>query len=623
MGKINLKPGTIINYMGEQWRILKTINIKNLEIQNLLSNEIVTILLDDLQSNNINNHKSRHIDSYSTEEWAEALRREEIIKDLVFVSRTKYDVELVAKEHGYSYVTLYNWIKLYEKTGEISSLVPATSKRGKKGNRLDSRVNEIISDIIENIYLNKQRYSFNRVYNKIYLACKHESLKIPHRNTIRYRISQIEPKKVIKRRYGYKRAKEEFDNADGKFPEGKFPFDFIQIDHTPLDIILVDSVYRKALGRPILTMAIDVYSRMIVGIYVSFLGPAFYNVSQCMFSIFNKKDNLLKKYGVEGEWNAYGIPRIIGVDNGPDLVCEDMQRVCDEYGISLQKRPVARPQFGPHIERAFKTHNESIHNLPGTTFGDIVEKGDYNSNKNATYTIEEFTTWLLQYIVNIYHKKYHSEIFMTPEQKYLEGVMGNDENPGVGLAPVLDNIDNVRISLLPTEIRTIQKDGITIDGVTYYSDVLRHWIGIKDDKNKRVNHKIKRDPLNIQMIYFYDPELKEYFEIPYRKLSAPAMTLWDLYAVKKYLKNQKIKNYNEDDIFKAYEKLYEIESEIEKKHKTYVKDQRKRTVKIKETVAEKREKLYDNYTEVNPEHFDGLFENIEIFDVKTDKKKNG
>lgn len=517
MGKIDLKPGSIVNYMGEQWKVLKTIDFQNLKIQNIFTNDVFVVSIDDLQSNIVESHKNRYIDSYSSDAWSEALRREEIIKDLVFVSRTKNDVEEVAKEHGYSYVTLYNWIKLYEQTGETSSLVPRIAKRGKKGNRLDPKVDEIINDVLENIYLNEQRYSFNRVYNKIYLACKHENLKAPHRNTIRYRISQIKPKKVVRKRDGYKKAQEQFDNFDGKFPAGKFPFDFVQIDHTPLDIRLVDSMYRKPLGRPTLTMAIDVYSRMVVGLFVSFMGPAFYNVSQCMFNIFTKKDNLLKKYGVEGEWEIFGIPRIIGVDNGSDLVCEDMQRVCDEYGISLQKRPVGRPQFGPHIERAFRTHNGDIHNLSGTTFSNISEKGDYDSDKHASYTIEEFTSWLLHYIVNIYHKKYHSEIFMTPEQKYLEGIVGNDKNPGVGLAPILDNIEDVKISLLPTEMRTVQKDGITIDGVTYYSDVLRHWIGIKNDANRRISHKIKRDPMNIQKIYFYDPELKEYFEVPYQK----------------------------------------------------------------------------------------------------------
>lgn len=615
MGKIDLKPGSIVNYMGEQWKVLKTVDFQSLKIQNIYTHDVFVVSIDDLQSNVVETHKNRYIDSYSREEWAEALRREDIIKDLVFVSRTKSDVEKIAKEHGYSYVTLYNWIKLYEQTGETSSLVPGTAKRGKKGNRLDPKVNEIIEDVLENVYLNSQRYSFNRVYNKIYLACRHENLKAPHRNTIRYRISKIEPKKVVKRRDGYKKAQEQFKNYDGKFPAGKFPLDFVQIDHTPLDIRLVDRIYRKPLGRPTLTMAIDVYSRMVVGLYVSFMGPAFYNVSQCMFNIFTKKDNLLKKYNVEGEWDIFGIPRIIGVDNGSDLVCEDMQRVCDEYGISLQKRPVGRPQFGPHIERAFKTHNGDIHNLPGTTFSNIAEKGNYNSDKHASYTIEEFTTWLLHYIVNIYHKKYHSEICMTPEQKYLEGIMGNDENPGVGLPPVLDNLDDVKISLLPTEIRTVQKDGITIDGVTYYSDVLRHWIGIKNDENRRVNHKIKRDPMNIQKIYFYDPELKEYFEVPYRKISAPAMTLWDLLAVKRYLKDQKIRNYNEDDIFDAYERLYEIEDNIEATHKKHLKKHKNKVVKIKEMVAENKERINDKSSKVDSEDTDNLYKNIQIYDV--------
>jgi putative transposase len=622
MGKINLKLNSIVNYNSEQCKVLKIINLHQLEIQNINNNERFVVSTGDLESDSvICDKKKQYIDSYSSEEWAEALKRESIIKDLVFVKRTKKDVEEAAKESGYSYVSLYSWIKLYEQTGEPSSLVPNISKRGKKGSRLDFEVEKVIEEILENTYLTKQRYNFNRVYNEIYISCKHQKLQAPHRNTIRNRIAELEPKKVVKRRYGNDEAEKDFGNVEGVFPEGKFPFDFVQIDHTPVDIMLVDRIYRKPLGRPNLTMAIDVYSRMIVGVYVSFLSPAFYNVSQCLYNIFTKKDSFLERYNVIGEWDIFGIPRIIGVDNGSDLVSEDMQRVCDEYGIILQKRPVGKPRFGPHIERAFKTHNGDIHNLPGTTYSNIVEKGSYDSNKNATYTIEEFTRWLLHYIVNIYHKKYHSKIYMTPEQKYMEGILGNEQNAGVGLPPILDNLDEIKISLLPTEMRTIQKDGISVDGVTYYSDVLRHWIGIRDHKNEMIKHKIKRDPLNIQKIYFYDSELKEYFEIPYRKLSAPAMTLWDLHAVKKYFKNQKINNYNEDDVFDAYEKLYKIESGVEENHKAHMQAQKKRAIKVRETVAEKREKTHGNSAEISPEHFDGLFENIEIYDITTTNKK--
>ena len=69
--------------------------------------------------------------------------------------------------------------------------------------------------------------------------------------------------------------------------------------------------------------------------------------------------------------------------------------------------------------------------------------------------------------------------------------------------------------------------------------------------------------------------------------------------------------------------MYEIESEIEENHKAHMKVQRKRAIKVRETVAEKREKTYGNSAEISSEHFDGLFENIEIYDITiTNKKKD-
>lgn len=619
MGKIDIKPGTIVFYNNKEHEIKKVISFNQVEIQNLETNDIEHVPLISL-SNKPDSKEKVYLDNYSDQEWAEAIRRYEIIKDLVFVKRTKQEVETVGEKHGYSYVTLYEWIKLYEQTQNKSSLVPNTSQRGKKGSRLDPKVDKVIDEVLEDLYLNKQRYSFRRIYNKIYTACKHLKLEPPHENTVRNRIDKLDQKTVVKKRHGYKKAQQQFKNYEGEFPEGNYPLEFVQIDHTPLDIRVVDSIHREPLGRPYLTLAIDVYSRMIVGMYLSLQEPGYYNVSQCLFSIFTQKDNLLRKYEIDEDWNIFGIPRIIGVDNGSDLVSSDMQRVCDEYGITLMKRPVARPQFGPHVERVLGTINSEVHNLPGTTKSNIFEKGDYKSDKEAMYTLDELTKWLIKYIVNIYHKEYHSGILSTPEEKYMKGIMGDDENPGIGfLPPIVDNLEEVKISLLPTEFRTIQKDGISLDGITYYADVLRHWIGKKDSNGKTISHKIKRDPLNIQKIYFYDSELKEYFEIPYRKMHAPVMTLWDLYAVKQYLKNQKINNYNEDDIFEAYEQLSQLENDVKEKHTSFHKRKKsKKSIKrneIKKEVDEPKES-------VSSSHFDNLFNDIEIYDVTTEGKEN-
>lgn len=618
MGKIELKIGSVVFYDNEQYKIVRIISINQVEIENLVTFDILFVTLNELSSKMINTVDVKtYLDNYSDQEWKEANKRFEIIKDLVFVKRTKNEVEEVGKKYGYSYVTLYEWIKLFEQTNEISSLVSNISKRGKKGSRLDPKVDNVMTEVLEDLYLNKQRYSFKRIYNKIYTSCKHQNLIPPHENTVRNRIESLDPKRVVKKREGYKEARKQFDNFEGEFPEGNYPLEFIQIDHTPLDIRVVDNIYRKPIGRPYLTLAIDVYSRMIAGIYVSLQAPGYYNVSQCLYNVFTQKEKILHQYNIDGDWNIFGIPRIIGVDNGADLVSSDMQRVCDEYEITLMKRPVARPQFGAHVERVLGIINQEVHNLAGTTFSNIIEKGTYKSDKEAMYTLDELKEWLIHYIVNIYHKKYHSGIEMTPEQKYMQGLMGDDENAGIGYLPsMIDNIEDVKISLLPTEYRTVQKDGITLDGIGYYSDVLRHWIGKTDSEKSKIKHKIKRDPLNIQKIYFYDTELKEYFEIPYRKLSAPVMTLWDLYAVKKHLKDRKITNYNEDDIFEAYEQLSKIENEVKNKHSQYQRDTSKQKITTLKSTEIKKES-----TSLSSEHFDSLFKDIQIYDVTSKDAK--
>ncbi len=619
MSKINLSTGSDVYFENEKYTIARIISFDEVDIKNISTNNIITVKLNQLSSKLMNSKvEKNYMDNHSELEWKSAKDKYDIIKDLVFKRRTRKEVENIAKKNKKSPTTIYSWINIYEQTEEISSLISNTAKRGKKGSRLDSTVEHIVSQVLEDLYLNKQRSGFRKIYSKISRECNKLNLTAPHENTIRNRIESINPKVATKARDGHKASQKQFNNFEGEFPEGNYPLEVLQIDHTPLDIIVVDKMHRKPLARPYITLAIDVYSRMIAGFYISLQAPGYFNVSQCLLNTFMQKDKFLQEQNVEGDWNIYGLPRIIHVDNGADLVSRDMQRVCDEYGITLMKRPVARPQFGAHVERVLGTLNKEIHNLAGTTRSNIVDKGVYDSEKNASYTIEELTKWITHYIVNIYHKTYHHGIEMTPTQKYTLGIFGDDENAGTGVLPsIIDNYDDMKISLLPTYFRTIQKNGIAIDGITYYSDVLRHWIGIKDNSKNKIKHKIKRDPLNIQKVYFYDPEIKEYFEVPYRKMYAPVMTLWDLYAVKRYLKEKKVSNYSEDDLFEAYDVLENIEKKVADTHKKE-KSRKSKPPRISSINNETGEKK--NYTSEN--NFDLLFDEIDTFDVSHKKVNN-
>lgn len=613
MSRIKLVKGAIVFYKNKEYKLVKPIDFTKVIIQDVVDkNILLEVEICNLSSQKKENQKEIYLDNHTNEEWEIAQNRFKIIKELVFRKRTKQEVIDIAKANKVATTTIYRWIKFYEETESVSSLVPNVKNRGPRGSQLDIQVEIIITEVLEDLYLNKQRYKFNVIYRKIKKGCLDKGVDCPHENTIRNRIDAIDPELSTKRRYSRKTAKEHYSNYDGEFPDGKYPLDTLQIDHTPIDIILVDEKFRKPIGRPHLTLAIDVYSRMVAGFYISLQSPGYFNVGQCLYRAFLPKEDFLKKQGVNGKWSIYGIPRVIHVDNGSDLVSEDMKRVCSELNVELKKRPVGGPQFGPHIERYFGTLKDEVHNLSGTTFSSIAEKAEYDSIKNAVFTLSEFTKWITHYIVDIYHKKYHSGIENTPEKKYEVGIFGDEHTLGTGQLPsIIENKEAIKIALLPTFFRTIQKDGITLDGISYYGDVLRHWINRRDNKKQKIKFKVKRDPLNIKKIYFYDHELKEYFEIYYRKIEAPEMTLWDMLAAKRYLKEKFIKDYNENDIFEAYETLERIEQESKDKTKK-VKLRKSKSIKMRE-IKEKKELEVESNTD---EEFDNdLFINVETFDI--------
>jgi putative transposase len=273
--------------------------------------------------------------------------------------------------------------------------------------------------------------------------------------------------------------------------------------------------------------------------------------------------------GVQGEWPVYGIPKTIHYDNGKELRGIDLTRFCGEYGIEVMWRPVGRSHFGGHIERLIGTISKKVHGLPGTTFSNITQKGKYDSEKNAAFTISEIEQWVLEELVNNYHKTVHSMIGMTPIEKYFEGVFGLADYPGTGLPPTITDSIMLRASLLPAKSRCIQQDGITIDHITYYSDVLRDFIEPKGLKNSnKTKHLVRRDPRDISKVYFYHQKIKKYFEIPYRNIGNPKMDLSELRAsIAKAKEEAGFAPIEEVKIIDKHKKLKAIENKAVEKTK--------------------------------------------------------
>lgn len=570
MNQIKFAPGVMVKRGDKLYLITQILDLEKVLCKELDTEQVCYLLIKDLlpimpaNQADIPNENSTETDLslINKEVWQEAQRRFNIIRPLLECDRrTETMVIEQAQKSGVHQATLYRWIKAYESTGRVSSLIASQRDGGKGRSRIQPEIEVIIQATIEDFYLTKQRRSLQKTCTEVITRCRNAKLTPPHPNTIRNRIDQITEKVKLKRRVSSKAANEQYSPQIGKFPGAEWPLAVVQIDHTPMDIILVDDVYRLPIGKPWLTLAIDVFSRMIAGLYVSFDKPGALSVGLCVVHAILPKEKWLTKFDIATSWPLWGVMRKIYVDNAKEFRGDMLKRACQEHGIDLEWRPLRRPQYGAHIERLLGTFMKEIHALPGTTFSNPQERGEYDSFDKAAMTLHEFDEWLANYITGVYHQRVHSSIKTSPLNQYEKGIFGTVDMPGCGLPALVVDEDRLRLDFMPYIERTIQPYGVVIDGVYYYNDVLRRYINAKainNSKRKRL-FIFKRDPRDISVVYFFDPELKQYSMIPYRDTSRPPISLWELRRITKQLEEQGKIDIDENLIFETYERMRALE----------------------------------------------------------------
>lgn len=564
MNELSLHPGDPVTYQGKLYQIRQlTGNLKTVELVDPISGRFLRAPIEQLfpaPAPDASAAQEVPLELVSDEHWAVARRRMAIILPLLNRGRDRKSVQAAAQQHGVGTATLYRWIKLYETTHELSQLLPTQSDGGQGKTRLPAELEAILRASVDEVYLTKQRYSLKRVYLDVIDRCKRHEIAIPHLNTVRNRVRAIRGEKVLRFRHSHSAADDKYNPNKGHFPGADFPLAVVQIDHTPGDVMLVDDENRTPLGKPWITMAIDVYSRMVVGFYISFESPGALGTGMCVASSLLPKEGWLKRLDVPGEWPCWGKMKKLYADNAKEFRGNMLKRSCEEYGIDLEWRPVRKARYGGHIERLLGTFAGEIHSLPGTTFSNSKDKGEYDSADKAALTLGEFEKWLLHLIVNIYHRRLHSALGRSPLEVFEDGVYQK-----TGLPPRLQNEQKVKFDFLPYVERTIQEYGVVLDYIHYYSDVLRPWIHAMEGKLVKARRKrkfiFKRDPRDISVLFFYDPEAKTYFPIPYSDLSRPPMTLWEHHYVLARLTKNGVKKVDEVVFFEAYQALHLIEEQ--------------------------------------------------------------
>lgn len=280
-----------------------------------------------------------------------------------------------------------------------------------------------------------------------------------------------------------------------------------QVDATIADVYLVSSLNKnRVIGRPIVYAIIDVFSRIVTGIYVGLEGPSWIGAMMALDNMICDKVEYCEKYGIqisEEQWPCKHLPEIIIADRG-EFEGYSVENLINNLNMKIENTSPYRGDLKGIIERSFRTTNEKIkHKTPGAIQKEFRERGDRDYRLDATLTLEQFTKIYINMVLHHNNKtidKYPmekemiaDEISPTPINLWNWGI----ENKKGRLKTVDREI--LRLNILPKDKASISRAGISFKGLYYSSNkaIKEQWF---------INLKVRSvavvyDPRNMNKIY--------------------------------------------------------------------------------------------------------------------------
>jgi putative transposase len=423
-----------------------------------------------------------------------ALKRLEKLKQVfgedILGGKAQIRPEEISSRVGVSKSLIYVWRDWYRQRGVVGLLPKERSDKGAQ--ELSDGTEVIIERGIRSFHMVRSRPSISQTHRHVCDLLVQEKYGEVSLSTIRRRIKQIEAqdkRAFLVAREGAVKANSVLGSVGGEFADLCAPLQIVEIDHTKLDVIVIDEEDLKPIGRPWVTIAMDCKTRAILGWVVSLDCPNSMTVASCLWRTMHRID-VRETFGTKNDHVTFGIPTEIHVDNAKELSCEHIISICAGLGITINKRPPGAPQYGGSIERILgsMTH-DLIHQLPGTTRSNPRDKGDYDSEGAASLTLQDVERLVAQWVVDLYQRRRHSAMKTSPVDAWCDAI------DRLKLAPrVLDDTEANRYAFLRSKNRKVQRHCVELFGMQFWSKGLCHLIGSTVE--------FRYDPRDITVVYF-------------------------------------------------------------------------------------------------------------------------
>jgi len=333
--------------------------------------------------------------------------------------------------------TVQTWLLKFETAIEPNLEVLNKNAFRSRSKGLDDESERFLQDQIQLHYAQLTRPSIADAYrqyikslvleNKTRASQDQQTIQRASSKTFYNRVQELPQKELLISRYGFEYARKQLKVSLGHLP-ADFPLDVVEIDHTLMNLYVIDDISYLPLGRPWVTAIKDRHSNVLLGFYISFHAGGL----QAIFgAIKHSLRSHQKAYEIwpelENPWTAFGLGSIYCSDRGKDFMSPQYRRALLDLGASYELCERRTPWLKGSIERFFLTLEQTFfETLPGKTFNSLANRKDYDPLKHAVIRFSTLVFLIHKWAVDYHNVTPHSRKLVTPIELW---------NEGIGIAP--------------------------------------------------------------------------------------------------------------------------------------------------------------------------------------------
>lgn len=409
--------------------------------------------------------------------------------------------------------TVMGWLRTFENSQcAPQSLVDGNGHRV-RCSKLHPEMDRLVTESIRKYYLTPDRFSLRHTLTMVRAQAKPLVIegKLAENDTrislstLSRRVQALDKYRVIEARYGPTRARHDTRTTmDGTV--AKYPLDVVEVDHTPLNWVVICDRTGLPLGRPMLTVMIDAYSNYLLGFYVSFYGAGLSSVSGAVRCALQPKADMVAGIKLEHPWIADGIPDHVLLDNGLEFHSPVFQRMGWELCSHFTYCRVRTPWLKPHVERFFGTL-DTLTLARGRVHKRVANVLNLDPDKDAAIMFSAFVRGLVMYAVDYHPFQINDRKLERPFDLMQEGLIR------VPPARFPHDLERLRMVSALSKQLTVHQGGVELHGLPFGGAEL---LPMRQAYGTRFKTWVKWDPDDMSQVWVQDPKTEHWVGSPCR-----------------------------------------------------------------------------------------------------------